>query len=99
MTPELLALLGVLASITLTSAAYGGLTGRLTPEVGIVAAATAVILWGSFAYAALAVDVGVDESTGEIVTTSYEPLAMLAAIAALASVVILGKATIEVFAP
>lgn len=75
MTPVLLAVLLAIAACT-TAYSWHHAFSKPNPAMGVLYASVAMVLWGIFAYSSLAVDINVDNNN-DIVTTAYEPLAMV----------------------
>lgn len=95
MTPELLFLLGLIGALVSIGTVYGGLTGSINPNAGMIGAITGAIIWIVFAYGSLSVDIGVDDG-GSIVSTAYEPLAWAGMLGALVLVLVAVFAAVEV---
>lgn len=62
--------------------------------MGLLYSTFSMVIWIVFAYTALSVDVGVDDQ-GNVVTASYEPLALLGFAAALVMLPLVIKASLE----
>lgn len=86
---------GLIATVVSIVTVGGGLRGDMSATAGVVSASLGIVIWGVFAFASFNVEVV--SAGGEVVSRSYDSMAMIGTLAAAGMAIALYKAALATY--